>query len=193
MAERVNAFKSKYTGEQIDNLLDMLNSDSLLEQQAGEGQYYSTESNNATMVMNSNDGCSSQSYKHGIMTVSTNSTTNGSDYYVSNLLNILIPNSAPIYFSSGFTLMYTFDVPVTIKRMRYSGGKPCTLYFLINGSWVSQGSFSTGTITLTPQTITQAKVVVSWSGGGYKGMQYCIFDFTSDEYVTGMSIKDGTL
>ena len=195
MAEFVNAFKSKYTGEQIDELLDVLSSGSLLEPQAKENQYYSTESPNfLTESLNSSSFI--QTCKNGIMTIDFNGII--SSYYsynlTSNIISTLQPNAIGIFVVEG-TIVYTFDVPVNIKRINFSDHQQagCTLYYYKDDSWISVGKIGQGATTLDLQNVQQLKVEMNYNSLGYSRLQYCIFDFVSDNYVTGMTIKDGTL
>lgn len=178
----VGAFKTKYTGQQMEELFDKLSSSSG-EQQAGKGQYYSTE----TPIL-SNNG---QNYKHGIMTIQSSCDM----AYFGNIFETLHYNANRVIAIRSGNIIYNFDVPVNIKRINFSDHQQagCTLYYYKDNSWVSVGTIKNGTTTLDIQNVQQLKVSMDYNRLGYSYLHYCIFDFITDEYVTGMSIKDGIL
>lgn len=181
MAERVNAFKTKYTGEQMEELFDKLANYTSDVPSAEEGQCYSTEMS-ITSEFNS-------SWFRG-QTVETNfgfmSYTGLSNKGCNNILSLLSSNSTvALGLNDPTTLTYTFKKPVILLKYRlggnsyFSGGG--TLYYWINNEWVNQGTVNKGTTTLTPQTVE--KVKVEFPANGNAALYYSIFDFMSDSYI----------
>lgn len=192
----LEAFKSKYTGEQIEELLDVLNSGSLLEPQAGESQYYSTECGNEVFFYD-NDVKYTE-IKRGIMTfrIEADSLQSGTAMPISAILKETSNSNYYLYFRNGIAY-YTFDVPIIPKQLRVKMNSKADLsiYYLINGQYELQKTYTaTDTsynIKLALPTIetTQVKITL----GDYAYTHHLILDFVTDEYVTGMTIKDGTL
>lgn len=201
MAEMVNAFKSKYSGEQIEELFDMLSSGSSFEPQAGEGQYYSVEDTSTVF-----EGNNAFQYKKGILTFKINGTgdsTNATKHPIILLRTDLINTNGSYFRYLDVTLEYTFDVPIIPKQLRIRVGSydwSGTIYYCINGEWqlintlnFKQNTALTFEFIQPEQAITGIKISFPRLSYGWQNIYYSIIDFESDSYVTGMTIKDGTL
>lgn len=191
------AFKSKYTGEQIDKLLDLLSSGSLLEPQAGENQYYSTEESG---VFHSENGTKYAEFKRGIMTfrIESNYIYSGRVMPINGLLKETTNSEYSLYMQDDNNCAYyTFDVPIIPKQLRVKTGSKMNfdVYYLINDTYELQKTYTATeagyTLTLPLPSIETSKIKIKL--GHYANLYHLILDFVTDEYVTGMSIKDGTL
>lgn len=180
MAERVNAFKSKYTGEQMEELFNKLANSVTDIPSAGENQYYSTEL--PITNTNTNGGWfRSQTVETSFGFLSYTGLSNIEDSGCTNILSLLSTNSLGIELcGEPTTLIYTFKKPVTLLRHRcnvYQG----TIYYWINDEWVKQCSVY-GTVQLTnQQTVEKVKIEFPYASNGI--LKYSIFDFMSDEYI----------
>ena len=191
MAERVNAFKTKYTGEQIEELFDKLANYTSDVPSAGEGQYYSTE----VQFIDGRSGnwLKSQTIEtnFGFLSFTGLTDTTGMSL-TDNLLSLLSSaNTSGIYLGSEkTTLIYTFKKPVILLRHRCSASASGTLYYWINDEWVSQGTANYyGTELTNSQPVTKVKIEYPPYINGV--LNYSIFDFMSDEYIiSGPAIKD---
>lgn len=185
MAERVNAFKTKYTGEQLEELFDKLANSVTEIPSAGEGQCYSTE------IYNTYDSIGSgNSYVNP-----TIETPFGFMQFIgriglsSNLLSLLTLNTSVGFGTKEVSIIYTFKKPVTLLKYRYKGnsylsGIKINLYYWINNEWVNQGTYTLaeiGTITLESQIVEKVKVELN--GNSNAALYYSIFDFMSDSYI----------
>lgn len=199
MAELINAFKSKYTGEQIEELFDML--DSIKD---------SDETEKPSEIPSLNEG---HCYSTAISLIhdgiaSGNSVTNpkvetnfgsiqfaGTIPIASNVFSLLSTNSPASFGAAPIT--YEFKKPVTLLKYKYKGnhyitGAKVNIYYEINNEWVIQGTYTLvqeGVINLESQT-TIEKAKVEFTGVNSNcGIYYSIFDFISDEYIiSGPSI-----
>lgn len=178
MAELINAFKTKYTGEQMEELFDKLANYTSDVPSAGEGQCYTTE----VSITNSNTTGGwfrSQTIETNFGFLSFTGLSNIEDSGCTNIASLLSTNGIGIELNQLTTLTYTFKKPVTLLRHR--GNRAGTLYYWINDEWVNQGTIAYGTTQLTPQTVEKAKI--EFPAGSNSVLKYSIFDFISDEYI----------
>lgn len=188
----VGAFKTKYTGQQMEALFDKLNSDTDREPQAGEGQYYSTECGEETFF---NEKGKYAEIKKGIMTFRIEASGLQSGGTVP--LNGLLKESGHSMYFRDAVAYYTFDVPIMPKQLRVKMESKANLsiYYLINGEYVLQKTYNPDNtrynITLPLPSIETTQVKIDLSSYAYT--YHCILDFVTDNYVTGMTIKDGEI
>lgn len=187
----VGAFKTKYTGEQMEALFDKLStsSDDNNIPTIGEGQYYTTEIPMTNTI--TSGWLYGQTVETNFGTLILNGTT--IDKTNLNIATLLSTNSLlKIALNNNATLTYEFKKPVTLLRYRCNAkSNKITLYYWINNEWVSQGNINSGTTELTSQTTEKVKVEFAGTSNGY--ITYSIFDFMSDSYIiSGPTIKDIT-
>lgn len=186
----VGAFKTKYTGEQMEKLFDKLSTTPAVPS-AGEGQYYTME----IAVSNNNDSGGwfrSQTIETNFGTLSFTGLSNVEKSGCTDISSLLTTTSRGVKLSDPTTLTYTFKKPVVLLRLRCSGSTG-TLYYWINDAWVNQGAVNNGTTNITNrQPVTKVKIDFPSNSNGT--LKYSIFDFMSDEYIiSGPTIKNGTL
>lgn len=184
----VNAFKSKYTGEQIDNLLDVLSSGKMLAPQAEEGQYYTLEQ---PYPEASGDWLKIHTYKTKDMTVTLTPIGVYGAYgrgYGAHLCSLFNTNTnhGMHYYGGGATLTFDFNSPINPWRIRYNGNVPMTVQVYDGTVWTTKANnVSTGTHDITSTNISQIKITFT---GTETHLYYCILDFLSDNYIHNPTI-----
>lgn len=182
----LTAFKSKYTGQQIDNLLDTLNSGTMLAPQANANEYYTIEQPASVVT---NDWLKEITYKTQDMTVTMTGSLYGEDKgcHICALFNTNTNHDIHVYGTSN--LNFTFNKPIKPWRIRYSGGPKMTVKIYDGTTWTTKvSSVTTGIHDISGDNITQIQINFSVSGQSH--IYYCILDFLSDNYMHNPTIRN---